>query len=169
MGIKGKIKTLFSDVNKEKAIFPRTKVKAVSDENGVGLDVLLADLPTKNFVTSKIAEAQLGGGGGGGNGEDIDLSGYATKDDIENIDFPVDSINGKTGDVQLNASDVGARPNNWMPTAEQVGARPNTWIPTAEQVGARPSDWMPTADDIGCVTQTEMETYVNNTFLGGEW
>ena len=51
-------------------------------------------------------------------------------------DYPVDSVNGKTGAVTLSASDVGARPSNWMPTAADVGARPNTWMPTAADVGA---------------------------------
>lgn len=37
------------------------------------------------------------------------------------------------------ASEVGARPDNWMPTASQVGARPSTWMPSASDVGARPS------------------------------
>lgn len=41
MSIKGKIKTLFSDKNKTEVLFPRTKVSAVSDDNGVGLNVLL--------------------------------------------------------------------------------------------------------------------------------
>lgn len=36
------------------------------------------------------------------------------------------------------ASEVGARPNNWMPTASDVGARPNTWTPSASDVGADP-------------------------------
>ena len=153
----GKIKTLFSDKEKTKALFPRTKTSAVSNSEGKGLDVILENLPyfsdadsskvasapmnadtlgghpasdfalaydvenmtyedvgaapagnyaTESFVTNKIAEAQLSGGGSG----DIDLSGYATKDDIRNIDFPVDSVNSKTGAVQLSASDVGATP-----------------------------------------------------------
>ncbi len=37
----GKIKTLFSDKEKTEALFPRTKVKAITDDNGTGLDVLL--------------------------------------------------------------------------------------------------------------------------------
>ena len=49
---------------------------------------------------------------------------------------PVQSINGKTGDVQLSATDVDARPNTWMPTASDVGARPSTWTPTYADVGA---------------------------------
>lgn len=54
---------------------------------------------------------------------------------------PVQSVNGQTGDVQLSAADVGARPDDWMPTAEEVGALPSTYTPpnqTAEQVGADP-------------------------------
>lgn len=42
------------------------------------VDDKVAGLATESFVTTKIAEAQLGGGEGG----DIDLSGYATKDDL---------------------------------------------------------------------------------------
>lgn len=38
------------------------------------------------------------------------------------LDAPVTSVNGKTGDVELTASDVGARPSNWMPSASDVGA-----------------------------------------------
>jgi hypothetical protein len=48
--------------------------------------------------------------------------------DMPNV--PVQSVNGKTGDVKLNASDVGARESSWMPSAEQVGALPkDTPIP----------------------------------------
>lgn len=71
------------------------------------------------------------------------------------------------------AVEVGARPNDWMPTAAQVGAtpashaedknnphgvtaaqvgaRPNTWMPTASEVGARPNTWTPTAAQVGAV------------------
>ena len=50
--------------------------------------------------------------------------------------YPVTSVNGKTGDVELDASDVGARPEDWMPTASEVGARPATWMPSYSDVGA---------------------------------
>ena len=62
---------------------------------------------------------------------------YALKTEIPTV--PVKSVNGKTGAVQLNASDVGARPSTWMPTAADVGALPKTYTPptpTAAQVGA---------------------------------
>lgn len=35
---------------------------------------------------------------------------------------PVQSVNGNTGEIALNASDVGARPNTWTPTYSEVGA-----------------------------------------------
>lgn len=37
-------------------------------------------------------------------------------------DAPVQSVNGKTGDVVLDASSVGARPSTWTPTYTDVGA-----------------------------------------------
>lgn len=43
----GKIKTLFTSVEKDEALFPRTKTKAVSDDNGVGLDALLSEINTE--------------------------------------------------------------------------------------------------------------------------
>ena len=36
--------------------------------------------------------------------------------------YPVTKVNGKTGDVVLDAESVGARANNWMPTYSEVGA-----------------------------------------------
>lgn len=129
----GKIKTLFSDKEKTEPLFPRTKTSAVSADDGTGLDVLLehvgyyddsdgtgASVPidadslgglpadnfaSKDYVAVKIAEASM-------EGSDIDLSGYATKDELNAIDFPVDSVNGKTGAVVLTATDVGALSSN---------------------------------------------------------
>lgn len=43
---------------------------------------------------------------------------YATKEDLENIEVPVTSVNSKTGAVQLSASDVGAE----TPTGAQEKA-----------------------------------------------
>ena len=48
--------------------------------------------------------------------------------------YPVTSVNGETGAVVLDASDVGARPDTWTPSAADVGARPDTWVPDAEDV-----------------------------------
>jgi hypothetical protein len=68
--------------------------------------------------------------------EEVDLSGYVQKSELptkvsqlENDSkyitasgAPVQSINGQTGTVNLDATAVGARPSNWMPTAAEVGA-----------------------------------------------
>ena len=72
---------------------------------------------------------------------EVDLSGYAKTEDVptkpEDIgaqpegdyalrseipSVPVQSVNGKTGAVVLSASDVGARPDTWMPSANDVDA-----------------------------------------------
>ena len=70
----------------------------------------------------------------------------------DNVGSAVSSVNGKTGAVQLEAADVGARPDDWTPTAAEVGARPDNWMPTAAQVGALPSTYVPpdqTAQQVG--------------------
>lgn len=38
-----------------------------------------------------------------------------------------------------SASDIGARPSNWMPTAAEVGARPSNWTPTWNDVSSKPT------------------------------
>ncbi len=38
--------------------------------------------------------------------------------------YPVTSVNGSTGAVVLDASDVGARADDWVPSASDVGAQP---------------------------------------------
>lgn len=43
MSLIGKIQTIFSDAAKTKPIYPRTKIGAVSDENGTRLDFILAN------------------------------------------------------------------------------------------------------------------------------
>lgn len=58
---------------------------------------------TESFVTNKIAEAELGGGDGG----DIDLSGYATKDDLNSYALKTDIPNVRDGvDGQPGADGV---------------------------------------------------------------
>ena len=48
MSITGKIKTLFADSAKTEALFPRTKTSAVSDDNNIGLNVLLNNKQEKH-------------------------------------------------------------------------------------------------------------------------
>lgn len=47
MATQGKVLTLFEDKEKTKGIFPRTKVSAISDDNNIGLDVLLNNIDAK--------------------------------------------------------------------------------------------------------------------------
>ena len=56
---------------------------------------------TQNFVATEIAKAQL-------DGEDVDLSGFATKDELSALTY----------------ENVGARPNTWLPTTSEIGAAP---------------------------------------------
>ena len=44
MALIGKIQTLFKDKNKTIPVYPRTKIKAISDDNGTGLEAILEDL-----------------------------------------------------------------------------------------------------------------------------
>jgi hypothetical protein len=97
MSLVGKIQSLFLDREKTQPIFPITKVKAVSDDNGKGLNVLLDDKASKDFVTAKIAEAQLGGGSGG-----VDLSGFATKDDLNAVNDKIPTMPEQIGAVNKN-------------------------------------------------------------------
>lgn len=46
MSITGKIKTLFTNKEKTEALFPRTKVNAITDDNGIGLNILLENIET---------------------------------------------------------------------------------------------------------------------------
>ena len=39
--ITGKIQTLYSGINDKEALFPRTKIKAISDDDGIGLTNIL--------------------------------------------------------------------------------------------------------------------------------
>ena len=64
--------------------------------------------------------------------EDIDLSAYATKDDVENIEFPVYAAE-ESVDVSaevINADTLGGysasdfRHSDWMPTIAEIGAAP---------------------------------------------
>lgn len=54
--------------------------------------------------------------------QDVWTASRLTDKGLAGIKYPVTSVNEKTGDVVLGASDVGARADDWMPTASQVGA-----------------------------------------------
>lgn len=69
-----------------------------------------------------------------------------------NTKAPISHTEDKGNPHGVTASQVGARPDTWMPSASEIGARPDTWMPTANDVGARPNTWMPTASDVGAAT-----------------
>lgn len=111
MSIMGEIRNLYIDREKTKVILPRTNTRAVSNDEGVGLEALLAEKADQAFVTRKIAEAQLGGEGGS-----IDLSDFATKDDLHDLvgDTPVSeqiaaaiAANGGSGNAGGGSGSVG--------------------------------------------------------------
>lgn len=77
-----------------------TADKPLSAKQGVALKKLIEEI----IVPTKVSQLE-------------NDTGYLTS-------APVASVNGKTGVVKLNATDVGARPDNWMPTAQNVGAVP---------------------------------------------
>lgn len=73
-------------------------------------------------------------GGSGGTGSGLPAGGTDGQ-----VLVKVSSAQGDAIWKNLTADDVGARPDNWMPTAADVGARPADWMPTAADVGALPS------------------------------
>lgn len=64
----------------------------------------------------------------------------------------VSSINGKSGEADLNAEDVGARPNTWTPSASDVGA-----IPTSQKGAA---NGVASLDSSGYVTTNNLASYI---------
>ena len=69
--------------------------------------------------------------------------------------YPVTSVNGQTGAVTLDASDVGARPSAWTPTAANVGA-----VPTSRKVNGKAlsADITLSASDVSAVPTSSVLT-----------
>lgn len=61
----------------------------------------------------------------------------------------VNSVNGKIGEVTLNAEDVGARAEDWLPTTTEIGA-----VPAKRLVNNKPlsDDIVLTASDVGALS-----------------
>jgi hypothetical protein len=59
MAITGEVKTIYSDRERTNVLFPRTKTSAVSDNNGRGLDAIIADMQSK--IASNILDESLYG------------------------------------------------------------------------------------------------------------
>lgn len=56
------------------------------------------------------------------------------------VEAPVQSVNGKTGAVNLSASDVHAIPDSYTPPVESVNGKTGAVVLDAEDVGALPAD-----------------------------
>ena len=78
MATQGKVQSLYLDRNKENLIFPRTKIKAISDDNGVGLDAILSSTIYSNPDDLETAAAPINTDTLGG----LPAADYATKIDL---------------------------------------------------------------------------------------
>ena len=120
---------------------------------------------TEVFVTSKIAEAQLDGG-------DVDLSSYATKDELN---VKVDKISGKglsTNDYTTSDKNKLAGLQNSDVTKAYVDIelakksdihahpyKPNTYVPSWNELTSKPT--IPTVDVTKVYVDTELEKKAN--------
>jgi hypothetical protein len=95
MSFTGKIKTLFSDKARIEPLFPRTKVRAVSDDNNVGLNVLLenlkADINTVSAGSIKynIQTVTLSSSAWASNTQTISAAGVTVDNDIDVFAAPI--------------------------------------------------------------------------------
>ena len=78
--------------------------------------------------------------------------------------YPVNSVNGKTGAVTLDASAIGARPSNWIPTASEVGALPaSTTIPSKTSQLTNDSGYQ-TANQVTAIVQQQLGVIENGAY-----
>lgn len=80
----------------------------------------------------------------------------ATGDAIKVVDERIGKVDERIGKHESDFE------NPHKVTASQVGARPDTWMPTASQVGARPDTWTPTAAEVGAVTSSQVTNMIND-------
>lgn len=124
----------------------------VGSTSGRNKDEGSKKLATEEFVSSKIAEAELGG-------EEVDLSGYAQKSDLPTKVSQLTNDVGyaKTSDIPTKPEDIGAQPSgnyalkSEIPTVpvQSVNNKTGAVVLSASDVGARPSTWTPTYTDVG--------------------
>jgi hypothetical protein len=98
----------------------------------------MSDYATKNYVSTEIAKAQMSGGGGSG---DVDLSGYATKDDLANISINIDNktiIRDDNGAVKTALGGA-----EYTTGTELFKTYTNTWYrETSHTGGSNSLDWV---------------------------
>lgn len=108
-------------------------------------------------LTSIISEA----GGGVPNVTDSTVSGWGYIKSWTETDPTIPAWAKATSKPTYTAAEVGARPDDWMPTAADVHARPNDWMPTAADVGALEKEWQD--ESYGPSVVIEKRTYLNVT------
>ena len=95
-------------------------------------------------------------------------SGYIT-----NADFPVTSVNGKTGAVSLDYEDVNAMPANYIAPVASVNSKTGVVVLSAEDVGALPNDYTPPTEifwvTYQSTTNAEIEAAINANKLPMVW
>jgi len=110
-------------------------------------------------------------------GGDTDLSDYYTKTEADNAfkpksyKAPVDSVNNKTGAVNLTASDVGAKPSSYKAPVDSVNSKTGVVNLTASDVGAKPASYKAPVDSvngkIGAVNLTASDVGAS-TYTGAD-
>ena len=78
----------------------------------------------------------------------------------------VDSVNGQTGEVILNAADVGALPSNYSAPVASVNGKTDEVILNAADVGALPSNYTPPAAPVDSVNGQTGEVILNAEDVG---
>lgn len=154
------------------------KVLAFVAENNYGVVTVysIGDMPTDNH-TIQITKTEVEGvspirGNTVGttmprpdwNQEDPTKADY-----IKNKEAVNGHLTNTSNPHNVTATQVGARPDTWMPAAEEVGARPNTWLPTIAEIGAAPAgygygenlSYVNTQDSDGSL----LESYLDSHFV----
>ena len=96
----GKIKTLFSDPNKTEIVYPKTKLNAISDNDGIGLEAILSTTvhagagSDDDVVTTIPNDAETLGGLPADYfiGKEEVENNYATKEELKASQFEVQFI-----------------------------------------------------------------------------
>ena len=107
-----------------------TATKATQDASG---NTITVTYETKNDASSKLSDAKT-------------YTDNQIINAINDIEFPVESVNGQTGEVHLTADDVFARPDDWMPelydfgieaTAEELNYAQGVTAPIQPQIDGK--------------------------------
>lgn len=80
--------------------------------------------------------------------------GVISPDVLPDIDFPVVSVNGNTGIVNLTAGDVGALSQGYVPPVTKVNNKTGAVVLSATDVGALPSSYTPPVASVNGHTGT---------------